>query len=341
MMRSSFSGVQSLQPAVWPGDQRANWSATQGLPATISAGLSWGISGAPFWGSDIGGYLDGGLPQAQQEELWMRWLEFGAFSPIMRDQLGNRGYGAIYLWSNVRTETAFRFYAQLHQSLFPYLYAAARTAHLTGFPIMRHLFLAYPRDPKVYGLNDEYLLGPDLLVAPVITPGAITRQVYLPTGTWVDYWTGAILAGGRTVSAPAPLNRIPVFVRGGALLPTLADPGDTLAPASDLAIRPAGDDLVLRVYLGGAGEQTILADGTLLAAQANGRKTRLRITGPIRRYHVTMPLAHGPRSMQLDGRDIPAVRAGSALGWHYDATTGTLQIDLRFARGTVVVTVTQ
>ena len=337
VMRSGFSGVQGLQPAVWAGDQRANWSATQGLPAAISAGLSWGISGEPFWGSDIGGYLDGGLPQAQQEELWMRWLEFGALSPIMRDQLGNKGFEAIYLWSNARTQAAFSAYAQLHHALFPYLYAAARTAHLTGMPIIRHLFLAYPHDPRVYGLDDEYLLGPDLLVAPVIVHGATSKRVYLPAGAWIDYWSGAQYNGGRMVAVAAPLDRIPIFVRGGALLPTLADPGDTLAPATDPAVRRAGDDLALRLYPGG-GEQVTLADGTVLAAQVGASETRLRIAGPARRYRLTLPLAHAPRSVTLDGHPMP--KGGTSPAWQYDARAGLLQIDLRASQGTLVLAVT-
>jgi len=337
VMRSGFSGVQGLQPAVWAGDQRANWSATQGLPAAISAGLSWGISGEPFWGSDIGGYLDGGLPQVQQQELWMRWLEFGALSPIMRDQLGNKGFDAIYLWSNARTQAAFRSYAQLHQALFPYLYAAAHTAHLTGMPIVRHLFLAYPQDPRVYGLDDEYLLGPDLLVAPVIVHGATSKRVYLPAGTWIDYWSGAQYNGGRMVTVAAPLDRIPIFVRGGALLPTLADPGDTLAPATDPAVRRAGDDLALRLYPGG-GEQVTLADGTVLAAQVGASETRLRIAGPARRYRLTLPLAHAPRGVTLDGHPMP--KGGTSPAWQYDARAGLLQIDLRAGRGTLAIAVT-
>ena len=361
VMRSGFSGVQGLQPAVWAGDQRANWSATRGLPAAISAGLSWGISGEPFWGSDIGGYHDGGLPRAQQQELWIRWLEFGALSPIMRDQLGNKGFDAIYLWSNAHTRTsrwpaatwatfdaiylwsnahtqaAFRTYAQFHQSLFPYLYAAARTAHLTGMPIIRHLFLAYPHDPRVYGLDDEYLLGPDLLVAPVIVHGATSKRVYLPGGAWIDYWSGVQYNGGRVVTVAAPLNRIPIFVRGGALLPTLGDPGDTLAPATDRAVRRAGDDLALRLYPGGGGEQITLADGTVLAAQVGASETRLRIAGPARRYHLTLPLAHMPRGVALDGHRM--ARGGASPAWRYDARDGLLQVDLRVSRGTLVVTV--
>jgi alpha-D-xyloside xylohydrolase len=332
VMRSGFSGAQSLQPAVWSGDQRANWSATQGLPAAISAGLSWGIAGAPFWGSDIGGYLDGGLPWTQQEELWMRWLEFGALSPIMRDQLGNMGYNAVYVWSNARTEAAFQFYAQLHQSLFPYLYSAARTAHLTGLPIMRHLFLAYPHDPCVYALNDEYLLGPDLLVAPVIAPGATSRQVYLPAGTWVDYWTGAVVAGGRSVSAAAPLARIPLFVRGGALLPTLADPGDTLAPAGDPTVQESGAALRLRLYAGGTGETVTLADGTRLTGGREARSYMLSIAGPTRAYIVELPLAATPIQVQVDGHDVPPTS-----GWRYDGQTRLLQVSVRMASGTIGV----
>jgi alpha-D-xyloside xylohydrolase len=336
VMRSGFAGTQSLQPAVWAGDQRANWSAAQGLPAAISAGLSWGISGDPFWGSDIGGYLYGGLPQAQQEALWMRWLQFGALSPIMRDQLGNMGYDAVYLWSNARTEAAFRFYAHLHQSLFPYLYAAARTAHLTGLPIMRHLFLAYPHDPRVYALNDVYLLGPDLLVAPVTAPGATSRQVYLPAGRWVDYWTGAVMAGGHTVSAAAPLDRIPLFVRGGALLPTLVDPGDTLAPATDPAVHeagaPGGYPLRLQLYPGGSGETVILADGTRLTGTRAARGYTLRIVGPSRPYLVELPLDAAPVHVQVDGHDVPPTS-----GWRYDRHAGLLHLTVRMASGTLTV----
>lgn len=338
VMRSGFSGTQALQPAVWPGDQRADWSAAQGLPAAISAGLSWGLSGEPFWGSDIGGYLDGAIPPAQQEELWTRWLAFGALSPIMRDQLGNKGYGAVYLWSNARTQAAFRRQAQLHQSLFPYLYAAARTAHLTGMPIMRHLFLAYPHDPRVYALNDEYLLGADLLVAPVIAPGVASRRVYLPAGAWIDYWTGVQIAGGRTVVAAAPLDHIPLFVRGGALLPTLTDPGDTLAPTTDPAVRRAGADLALRLYPGGPGEAITLADGTRLDAAQDAGGMQLRIVGPARGYTLSLPLARAPRAVWIDGRPVPIGARGAAT-WRYDEPARLLRIQFHPAGGSATIRV--
>jgi alpha-D-xyloside xylohydrolase len=338
VMRSSFSGVQSLQSAVWPGDQRANWSTTQGLPAAISAGLSWGISGAPFWGSDIGGYLDGGLPESQQEELWTRWLEFGALSPIMRDQLGNMGFGAIYLWSNKRTVAVFRSYAQLHQALFPYLDAAARTAHLTGLPIMRDLFLAYPHDPNVYRLNDEYLLGPDLLVAPVITAGATSRLVYLPAGTWFDYWTGARLAGGRTVRVVAPLDRIPLLVRGGALIPWLTDTADTLAPATDPKVRRVDSAIRLQLYTGGPGENVTLADGSRLTYQDAGRHIDVSIDGPARRYIVAMTLPVAPALVCWDGAVLPRLARPGAGGWSF-SKGGVLSVRVRAAAGSHALSV--
>src|SRR2546430_1279765 len=321
-MRTGYAGSQRYQRAVWAGDQYMVGDRARGLPAMIPAGLSWGIAQAPFWGPDIGGYLDGHLPRASQEELYLRWLELGAFSPIMRDTLGMKGRDAIYMDTDRRTLGAFRFYAQLHQQLFPYLYSAARTAHLTGLPIMRHLFLAYPNDPKVYGLTDEYLLGPDLLVAPVTVQGARTRSVYLPAGAWVDYWSGALLDGGRRVRVAAPVERIPLFVRGGALLPLLADPGDTLAPAADPAVHRPGDALLVPIYPGGSAGGTVLADGTALGYTARASGVTLTIAGArARRYQVEMPFGRAPLSVRLDGRTLPRLADGppgapaGPLGW--------------------------
>jgi len=339
LMRAGFAGAQRYQTAVWAGDQRMDWNQRTGFPAVIAAGLSWGISGAPFWGSDIGGYLVGRPPldRAAQQELYIRWLQFGALSPIMRDTLGNKGFDAIYTESSARTLGAFGRYARLHQQLFPYLSAAARTAHLTGLPIMRHLFLAYPADKQVYRLDDEYLLGPDLLVAPVTTPGARSRSVYLPAGAWVDYWTGQVLTGGRRIRAAAPLDHIPLFVRGGALLPLLARPGDTLAPATDPAVHPAGAALLLHLYPGGVRDSIVLADNTALSYTAGTRRLTLRIGGEYRRgYEVEIPADGAPSAVRLDGRALPSLPAhapAGAPGWRYDARHATVLIRLQVARG--------
>jgi alpha-glucosidase (family GH31 glycosyl hydrolase) len=341
VMRSGFAGSQAYQPAVWAGDQQASWDPRVGLPAVIPAGLSWGIAQAPMWGSDIGGYLDGHLPRMSQEELWLRWLELGALSPIMRDELGDKGTDAVYLWTDPRLVDVFRRYAQLHQALVPYLAAAARVAHETGLPIMRHLFLAYPSDRQVYGLDDEYLLGPDLLVAPVITPGATSRSVYLPAGTWLDAWTGVALRGGGWVTVAAPLERVPLFVRGGALLPFLAQPGDTLAPATDPGVHRAGDALLLRLYPEGPGETVTLIDGTTLADTLGPLGISLRIAGATTRvYEVSAPVAAAPTLVRLSGERLPLLAATSApdaTGWFYDAPRSLLTIRVRVASGAIDV----
>lgn len=343
VMRAGVPGIQQYQQAVWAGDQRATWDRGTGFPAVIPAGLSWGIAQAPFWGSDIGGYLEGRPPlsRAAQEELYLRWVEFGALSPIMRDTLGDKGLDAIYMDSDARTLDAFRAYAELHQQLFPYLYAAARTVHLTGLPIMRHLFLAYPSDTRVYRLDDEYLLGPNILVAPVTAPNARGRSVYLPPGVWVEYWTGRLLTGGRAVDVAAPLERIPLFVRGGALLPLSARPGDTLAPATDRSVRPAGDDLVLRLYPGGPGDSAILADGTRLAYHADSASFSVRIQGVrARSYQIVASLRHVPTAVRWDGRALPQITAtapDNVPGWRFDARRASLRVMVRAVTGYLVV----
>jgi hypothetical protein len=200
---------------------------------------------------------------------------------------------------------------------------------------MRHLFLAYPGDPQVYGLNDEYLLGPDLLVAPVTVQGTRSRPVYLPSGTWVDYWSGALLAGGRRVRVAAPVERIPLFVRGGALLPLLADAGDTLAPAADPTVHRAGDALLVRIYPGGSGDSTVLADGTALDYTSDVQRLTLHIRGAhVRRYQVEIPYGRTPLAVRLDGHALPQLAADApagALGWRY--ATAHVLITVQVASG--------
>ncbi len=206
---------------------------------------------------------------------------------------------------------------------------------------MRHLFLAYPFDTRVYGLDDEYLLGPNILVAPVTAPNARGRSVYLPPGVWVEYWTGRLLTRGRAVDVAAPLERIPLFVRGGALLPLSARPGDTLAPATDRSVRPVGDDLVLRLYPGGPGDSAILADGTRLAYHADSVSFSVRIQGArARSYQIVASLRRAPAAVRWDGRALPEVTVtapDNVPGWRLDARRATLRVIVRAVNGQLVV----
>jgi alpha-glucosidase (family GH31 glycosyl hydrolase) len=243
--RSASVGSTPYLRLTWTGDQSVDWSRSNGLAAQIPAMLSGAMSGIPNYAPDVAGYYDpdgGPLDLQAEKELWMRWVELGALSPTFRDMLGARHTQNVNLWTDAETQEHFRTYARLHNSLVPYIYSVARQASERGYPIMRHLFLEYPDDPNTYSLDDEYLLGDALLVCPVITPGVRDRSCYLPAGDWVDYWTGEMYRGAGYVTLPAPLERIPLLVRAGALLPTAVPAVETLASAGT-----PGDDLVVRI----------------------------------------------------------------------------------------------
>jgi alpha-D-xyloside xylohydrolase len=202
--------------------------------------LNGGLSGWPYWGPDIAGFSDAahGAGQesfqgrairiAAEKELWMRWVQLGALSPTMRDMYGMQRE-PVDLWTDGETLALFRAYARLHSALQPYLYHYAQVAHRTGLPILRPLFLNYPTEETTYTLDDQYLIGDDLLVAPVLQAGQSERQLYLPSGRWRDYWTGAVQQGPGWITVAAPVQRAPLFLRAGATVP-LPDPVDLELP---------------------------------------------------------------------------------------------------------------
>ena len=250
-VRCGYTGTARYARVVWGGDPTTDDSRADGLAAAVSQGLSMGLSGVGFWGSDIGGFHALFTRGQTGPELLTRWLEFGAFSGIMRtqadgyDRSGDNSVRAQVWDPDVRP--VWRKYAKLRTQLFPYIWQTAQEYLSTGMPIMRHLSLTHPRAPWVFRADAEYeyLFGPDLLVAPVTEEGARTRTLYLPPGDWVNFWdatsydesTGAftakpgapVLAGGRTITVDSPLDRIPLFARAGTCLPLLPPNVDTLA----------------------------------------------------------------------------------------------------------------
>jgi alpha-D-xyloside xylohydrolase len=225
-IRSATVGNQNLA-MLWGGDNEADFSPENGLPTVVTAGLGAGMSGMALWTADLGGYL--GTKPSGDSRLFMRWAEYSAFSPVMEllstTNLGPWGYGDEAL----RT---YRKYAVLHMSLFPYRYAAAQEAAKTGMPIMRALVLQYQDDKRAREAKDEYLFGPDLLVAPVIDENT-SRPVYLPRGEWIDYWSGKRTFGGDVVIADAPLDVLPLYARAGAIVPKIPEDVMTLVPAAE------------------------------------------------------------------------------------------------------------
>jgi alpha-glucosidase len=209
LTRASFAGGQRYA-AVWPGDNTSDWShLRQSLPTLLGLGLS----GFPFVGSDIGGFA--GVPSA---ELFTRWLQVGVFYPFMRahTELNTPDQEP---WSfGARHEELNRRAIELRYQLLPEIYNVMAEAGATGLPAMRPLFLEYPEDTKAASIDDEFLFGADLLVAPVLKEAATEREIYLPKGDWFDYWSGRRLEGGATIRVPVSIESIPIFVRGGAFV---------------------------------------------------------------------------------------------------------------------------
>jgi alpha-glucosidase (family GH31 glycosyl hydrolase) len=211
-VRSGAPGSQSFSVVLWGADQWPNYSRDYGLPSVVTAGITAGMSGYSTWGPDI-------LSSGSDKELWMRWVEFGALTPVMRDHVWMKPEHSWNLWSDAETTAHWRRYAMLHSSLLPYFETYAEEAHRTGIPILRHLGLEYPDDPRATRAEYEYLLGQDILVAPVVSGGAAMRTFYLPKGEWVNFWGGDRLMGGQDVTVSSPVDTIPIVVRAGSVLP--------------------------------------------------------------------------------------------------------------------------
>jgi alpha-glucosidase len=222
-MRSGWTGAQRYHAGTWSGDPAHNWDPVTGLQSIVPAGLGAGLAGYAYWHTEVGGYVDGGLDPAGERELYLRWLQLGAFTTMLRDQYGDRRGQPTDIWTDAETLGLWRRYARIHQALGPYLTAAAAQAQATGLPLVRHLVIAFPDDPRAWAEQQQYMLGDDLLVAPVVQAGARQRVVYLPRGDWTHWWTGRVYSGPTEVTVPAPQDQIPVFVRGGATSP-LPDP---------------------------------------------------------------------------------------------------------------------
>jgi alpha-glucosidase len=235
LSRSAFPGSQRYGAALWSGDVDMTFAA---LCKQVALGLNVGLAGIPLWGTDIGGFGFGGHCTP---ELYVRWFQFGVFCALCRphgDQTELREP-----WQfGPEVEAICRHYLQLRYRLLPYIYTAAYEACTRGIPMMRPLVLAFPNDPGVVNLSDQYLFGPDLLVAPVLDEGATERDIYLPAGVWIDFWTDTVHEGPCSLTVSAPLDMLPLFVRQGAILP--------LAPEMQYCGDRPLDPLILDIYRG-------------------------------------------------------------------------------------------
>jgi alpha-glucosidase len=216
-MRAGFTGVQRFCPLLWAGDQCVDFSRHDGLPSVICGALSSGLLGNAYHHSDIGGYtsLFGNVRTA---ELLQRWTEMAAFTPVMRTHEGNRPHDNLQIDQSPEVLAHFARFTRIWCHLAPYLRALSAQAETHGLPLQRPLFLEFPDDPAGYTIQDQYLYGPDLLVAPVHAAGLTNWCVHLPAGVaWTHLWSKTIYQGGARVTVPSPIGQPPVFFRNGSV----------------------------------------------------------------------------------------------------------------------------
>lgn len=305
LSRSAFTGQQRNSSISWSGDISANWET---LRRQIPAGLSFGMSGFPYWTTDIGGFFRpvDQYTSADYHELLIRWFQFGAFCPIFRVH----GYRSeTEMWKfGPEVERILKQYDDLRYRLLPYIYSAAWGITDRGETLMQGLPLVYPGEQSLRDISDQFLFGNALLVNPVTVPHAITRRVVLPSDTrWVDFWTGQTHSGGQTITADAPLDRLPIFVKEGSIVP--------LGPVVQSAAAPE-DSLEIRIYGGKDADFQLYEDSGDGYAYERGAKATLHLHWDDRRNTLSI----GERSGTYPGIrvnhtfQIVLVRSGHGVG---------------------------
>ena len=358
--RSGWSGVARCADDVWGGDPTTTFGF-DGLSSAVRQALSIGLSGLSRWGSDIGGYDTIGADPKLTPELLARWIQFGAVSGVMRMKksgLAIPPYERPQPW-DPPTIGIWRRYTKLHTQLYPYLRAADAQYRRTGLPLMRALLLRDPRDARGAGRDDEFLLGDDLLAAPVLSEGARNRPLYLPRGRWLDgrtaltydgagdgglhVGTGPSLHGGRTVHARAELDELPLYVRAGAVLPLLPADVSTLSDYGEGAVvrlRDRLDRLRLLAFPAGRSSAGMFERERVVSRPARGA-WRLEIRGErTRTYELeastaglrgTAGRAFVPCGLRLAGRELPRG------AWTFDARARLLRATFRARGATLAV----
>lgn len=328
--RSTYAGGQRYA-AQWNGDNLATWDH---LRLSIPMLMTMGLSGLTFSGADIGGFFPRPSP-----ELYTRWLEAGALTPFCLTHNGSRTN--VEPWAfGTRLENINRQSIQLRYRLLPYIYNAFYQAAASGLPVMRPLLLDYPDDRLAIEQDGEFLLGDDILVSPVTKDYEINWEVYLPPGTWYDFWTDRITTGPNQLMVDAALDRTPMFVRGGAILPT-----QQLVEYTDQApINP----LTFEIYPNGASSREYYEDDGISFDYQRGAYLRQRLTVLRQPHEVSVKVfaregsytppprdiilkVHGlqcrPSQVEVDGKPLTSERPVKELqsageGWSFDESTG-------------------
>ncbi len=250
LTRSAFFGQQRVGATVWSGDVYGSY---WGLRHQVAAGLNFALSGFPYWTTDIGGYWpphDKPLDDPKFQELYARWFEYGVFCPIFRTH-GHRPQNEF--WAFDKVEPILITYDKLRYRLMPYIYSLAWRVSHEDYTIQRPLLMDWPTDAKTRDNGDQFMFGPSILVSPVLQADATRRTLYLPDSpAWYDFWTGTSQQGGREIDAESPLDRIPLYVPAGSILP--------LGPEIEYADEKPAGPIELRIYGGADGKFDLYQD---------------------------------------------------------------------------------
>jgi len=322
--RNGYAGMQRYASFLWSGDVYSTWET---LRTHIPIAINTGLTGIPYWGTDIGGFVP---TKEYTGELHVRWFQFGAFCPLFRAHgrtwhlrlpwgwnTGELGVNEIANYTggaanpdpselhNPDVEPICRKYLELRYRLLPYLYTTVREGYETGLPIMRALWLHYPDDDVAVARGDEYLWGRDLLVAPVVEQGAKSRRLYLPRGFWYDFWTEEKVDGGREIDRPVDLSTMPLYVRGGAILP--------LGPIKQYTGEKLDGPLTLVVYPGSDSTFTLYEDDGATFNYRRGDWMKVQIIWNDRSRRLTLRLGEGSKMLPPLRRNIEVRVAGEKI----------------------------
>lgn len=320
--RNGSPGMQRYGAFLWSGDVFSTWET---LKTHIPVAVNTALSGIPYWGTDIGGFVP--TPE-YTGELHVRWFQFGTFCPSFRShgrtwhlrlpwgwntgKLGHeevRGYtgGAGHPdpseLRNPNVEPIVKKYLELRYRLLPYTYTAAKECTETGLPIIRALWLHYPDDATAVSRGDQFLWGRDILVSPVVEKGATSRKLYLPRGPWFDFWTEERLDGGREIDRTVDLETMPLHVRAGAILP--------LGPVKEHVDQKVEAPLSLTVFPGADGAYALYEDDGRSFDYRKGEWMRIEMVWRDVDRRLTLRLAKGARMLPPERRSIEVRLAGS------------------------------
>lgn len=335
--RNGYAGMQRYASFLWSGDVYSTWET---LKTQVPIAINTGLSGMPYWGTDIGGFV----PTAEfTAELFVRWFQFGAFCTLFRAhgrtwklrlpwgwntgdpgpvEINNYDGAAIPEPSqlhNPDVEVICRKYLELRYRMLPYIYSAVRESAATGMPVMRALWLHFPDDPRAVARGDEYLWGRNLLIAPVVEKGAATRAVYLPHGSWYDFWTNDKIEGGREIIRAVDLATLPIYVRAGAIV--------ALGPVKQYTSETIDEPLAIIVYPGSDASFTLYEDDGRSFNYRKGEWMGIQIDWSEMRHRLTLRLMEGSRMLPPLPRTIKvSLLAGTPRQIKFDGTPLELRL---------------